>query len=377
MKVIGIVVEYNPFHNGHLYQINKIKKLYKNSTIIIILSSHFTQRGIPSLINKWDKTRIALNYGVDLVVELPFPFSSQSADIFACGSIKLLNELKIDTLVFGSESDNLNMLKEIAKVQINNKKFDDLVKKYLKNGINYPTALNKAVKEITGFETNNPNDLLGISYIKEIIKNNYNIEIKLIKRENNFHDIKEDKNIISATNIRNKINNNEYINKYVPNLTLNYLNKNIDENYFKYLKYKILSDNDLSKYQTVDEGLEHKIKKEITNANSLDELIKKIKTKRYTYNKIYRMLTHILVGFTKEDAKTFKEIEYIRVLGFTTKGKKHLKSIKKEVNLPIITTFNKKYKMLEYELKITSIYSILIDNFNLIELEYKNTPIKS
>ena len=148
-KIIGIVVEYNPFHNGHLYQINKIKEKYKDSLIIVCMSSSFTQRADASILNKWDKTKICLDHNIDIVIELPTLYATQSSDIFASSALKLLNELKIDTLVFGSESDDIDTLYKLADTQLNNPKYDELVKKYLGSVVpytdNFYACLNSAV----------------------------------------------------------------------------------------------------------------------------------------------------------------------------------------------------------------------------------------
>ena len=216
MKVIGIIAEYNPFHNGHLYQINKIKEIYPESIIIGVVSSSFTQRGDISILNKWDKTKIALDNGLDLVIELPFVYATQSSDIFAKGALSILNKLKIDTLVFGTETDNITKLKEIANIQINNKDYDNLVKKYLDTGLNYPTALNKALEDLSNYKVNTPNDLLALSYIKEIIKNNYNIEVMNIKRTTSYHGKEIKNNITSASNIRKLYLNGKNILKLIP-----------------------------------------------------------------------------------------------------------------------------------------------------------------
>ena len=165
-KIIGIVAEYNPFHNGHKYQIDKIKERYKDCLIIVVLISIFTQRGNISILNKWEKTTCALNSGVNIVLELPYIYSTQSSDIFASYAVKILNELKIDYLCFGSEENNEEKLMKVASTQINNKKFDHLVKEELNKGINYPTALNNALKELTNITITKPNDLLGVSYLK-------------------------------------------------------------------------------------------------------------------------------------------------------------------------------------------------------------------
>ena len=188
MKTVGIICEYNPFHNGHIYHLEKVKELFPNSLIILVMSGNFTQRGIPSIINKWDKTQIALNYGIDLVIELPFVFATQSADVFAKGAISILKELKTEYVVFGSESNNVDNLIELANVSLYNKDYQSKIKEYLNNGDNYPTALSKAFKDFNFETVNTPNDLLGLSYVKSIIKNNYNIEPITIKRTNDFHD---------------------------------------------------------------------------------------------------------------------------------------------------------------------------------------------
>ena len=134
MHIIGLIAEYNPFHLGHLYQIKKIKEIYPNSIIIAVISSSFTQRGDISLLNKWDKTKIALDNSIDLVIELPFVYATQSSDIFAKGAIEILNNLKIDTLIFGTERDNIKDLELLADIQINNKEYQKKVKEYLVKG---------------------------------------------------------------------------------------------------------------------------------------------------------------------------------------------------------------------------------------------------
>ena len=368
MQKVGIICEYNPFHNGHLYHINKIKEIFDDPTIILVMSSHFTQRGNVSILNKWDKTKIALDNGVDLVVELPFEFSTQSSDIFAKGAIGILNHLGCEYIVFGSESNDIVKLNKLAEIQ-NTIEYNYEVKKLMKEGTSYPKAASSALKHLHGEEVDTPNDILALSYIKEIKRINSDITPLSIKRTNDFNSNKIQGNIISANLIRNNLDKIE-ISKYVPkNAIRNYYNVN----YFNYLKYKIMSDTDLSIYQTVDEGIENKLKKGIDNSNTIDELILNIKSKRYTYNKISRMLIHILTSFTKEEAKKRKEIRYIRVLGFNKKGRSYLNSIKKDIKVPIYTNFNKD---LELELKVTKIYALIVNDPSLISKEIKNIIIQ-
>ena len=376
MKVIGIVCEYNPFHLGHLYQLNKVKEMYPDSIIIVVCSSNFTQRGDISILNKWDKTRIALEYGVDIFIELPFGYATQSSDIFAKGAIEILNHLKIDTLVFGSESDNDQELINLANIQLNNKEYNNIVKKYLDQGINYPTALSKALSDITNTIINKPNDLLGLSYIKEIIKNNYNIIPVTIKRTNDYHSKDINNNIINASLIRKLLLEKKDVTNYIPSNTYKYLTSISLDDFYPYLKYQIINNsNKLNIYQTVDEGIENRIIKSIYKSSNYNELVMNIKTKRYTYNKINRMLLHILTNFTKEEAQSIK-IDYIRLLGFTNSGQKYLNSIKKDINIPIITRYKPKIsKLLDIEFRTNSIYAYITNNYELIELEYSCKPI--
>ena len=374
MKIIGIIAEYNPFHNGHKYQIDKIREKYEDALIIICTSSSFTQRGDISILNKWEKTKCALNNGANIVLELPYIYSTQSSDTFAKYALKILNELKINKLCFGSEDNDIDKLYKVADTQINNKQFDTKVKEHLDNGINYPTALNNALKELIQIEITKPNDLLGVSYIKEILKNKYNIKPFTIKRTNDYHDIENNSDIVSASNIRERLLNNEDISSKVPQDVYEILkNKKIKNKYFEYLKYKIISEQDLNKFLDVDEGLHTRIKDQIQKSNNLEELIQNIKTKRYTYNKISRMLNHILCSLTKEENK-IQELEYIRILGFDSKGKEYLSKIKKDIKTPILNKYDtKKYKTLEIEKRVTDIYSLIYEDINKQEIQ--NKPI--
>lgn len=382
MKSVGIICEYNPFHNGHLYHLNKVKEMFPDHTVILVLSGNFTERGDTSIIDKWSKTDIALHHGVDLVIELPFVFASQSADLFAKGSIEILNYLNVQYLVFGSESNDIEKLIEMAKIQLESKKYNSLVKEYLDEGINYPTALSKALQDLTGKKISKPNDILGISYIREILKLKSKIKPITIKRNDNYNFKELEEFMSSATSIRYALKNNSNINTQVPSYVLSFLNNKLHfiEDYFGILKYNILNNLDnLDVFQTVDEGIENRIKKYIISSKSLDELILKIKTKRYTYNKLNRMFTHILCNFTKEEASKLKNIEYIRVLGFGNKGRLYLKNIKNDIEVPIITNYSSiKSKMLEIELRSTCAYASILDEkdkVKMIESEYKNYPI--
>ena len=380
MKKIGIICEYNPFHNGHIYHLKKIKELYPDSMIILVMSTSFTMRGEISLLNKWDKTSIALKYGVDLVIELPTFYSTNSADTFAEGAIKLLSYLDCDYLVFGSESNDIDNLIELANIQLNNTNYDNLVKEYMDKGNNYPTSMSKALNDITGKTINLPNDLLGLSYVKEIIKQNSKIVPISILRTNDYHENAITNNISSATAIRNSLVNNIDITNAVPKETLDtIINYDIKDKYFELLKYKILSDiNNLNNYLDVDEGLDNLIRKNITKVNSFDELLENIKTKRYTYNRLNRMFIHILLNIKKDDIKKLKEINYIRILGFTNIGKKYIKELRNKLNIPIITNYSDiNDDNLSFELYVTYIYNEIINRKDLNLIELKSIPKES
>lgn len=375
MKIIGIIAEYNPFHLGHLYQIKKIKELYPSSIIIAIISTCFTQRGEISLLNKWDKAKICLENNIDLVIELPTIYATQAADIFAFGALKILNDLHIDTLAFGTESDNLNQLINLANIQINNNSYDKLVKEYLDEGLNYPSAMSKALNKLTNVKVDKPNDLLALSYIKEIIKNNYPITPLAIKRTNDYHSKEITSNIVNASLIRELLSKHQNISKYVPPITLKYINNhaNINNAYY-YLLYNIINNKDsIEKYLSIDEGIENRIVKQIPISHNWQELVMNIKTKRYTYNKINRMLIHILLNIKKID--NTRET-YIRVLGFNLRGRKYLNSIKKNIKLPLYTSYKKNISnIFDIEYTTTFTYSLIINDLSLIEKEYKNKPI--
>ena len=368
-KIIGIICEYNPFHNGHLYHLQKIKEKFPDSLIILVLNGYFTQRGDLSILTKEEKVKISLNYNIDLVVELPFVYGTQSSDIFANGSIQILDKLNVDYLIFGSELDDIETLKKLANIQ-NTDKYNKLVKEYMDNGLNYPTATSNALKELSNIKIDKPNDLLGLSYIKAINNLHSTIEPISIKRTNDYNSLDINNNVVSATAIRNLLKENKDISKYIPyQKQIKYIDLN---NYFDLIKYKILTEKDLNKYQTVDEGIEYRIIKYINQVNTIDELISKVKTKRYTYNKIQRMLVHILCSLTKEEASNITNIEYIRILGFNKNGQKYLNKIKKDLNIPIISKLSdNNFKQLNIENRVTNIYNIKKHNIN----EYKSFPI--
>ena len=370
---IGIIAEFNPFHNGHLYFINKIREKYPNDILICVMPSSFSQRGDSLIINKFKRSDIALKYGIDIVVELPFTFATSSSDFFAYGSITLLNYLKVDKIIFGSESNNLEQLEEIVNCQLNNNLFDNLVKLYCKQGNNYPTSLALAINEIKGIKIDTPNDLLGISYLKTIKKYNYNIKVETIKRDNNYNSNELESDISSGLSIRNAIKNNKDICNTIPSYVVDKLDKlHFIDDYYDLLKYRILTTDSLTDIFEVNKGIENKIRDNINKCSCFNELILKLKSKNLTYNKISRILVHILCDYTNSRHDRFSNINYIRLLKINNRGRLYLNSIKKSIDIPIISRLNRNIPDdLKYEIVVSNIYDIVIKE-NMNDLEYKN-----
>lgn len=370
MKKIGVIAEYNPFHNGHLYHLNKVKEMFPNDSYILVLIGNFTQRGEISIINKWNKTKIALDYGFDLVVELPYLFATQAANFYAKGAIELLNYLNCDYLVFGSETNDVNILESLVNLTHNNEKYEALIKKYINKGYNYPTSSSLALKDVSKVTIDKPNDVLALEYIRQIKNTNSKIKPISIKRTNNYHEENINSNIASATSIRKNINNKKLVEKVMPNNVNSYIDNINYEKYFEMIKYQIMSSNNLNEYIGVDEGIENKLKKVIYKSNNLNELILNAKSKRYSYNRIQRMLLHIVCKDKK--INNDHKINYIRVLGINDKGKKILKEVKNNIGIPIITKFKKEYEdLFKEDLKASKIYS-LIANYDVNE-EFKSS----
>ncbi|WP_279160791.1 nucleotidyltransferase [Thomasclavelia cocleata] len=377
MKILGLIVEYNPFHHGHLYHLNKAKELLNPDLTIAVMSSHFVQRGEPAISDKWTRAQIAIKNGVDLVIELPFVYSVQSADYFAHGAIDILAKLKVTDIVFGSENGDINIFKDIAYTIKNNQKaYNNIVKEQMNLGLRYPDACNQALSLLMNKTVTTPNDLLGLAYVKEIIDHDYPIEMHCIKRTNDFHSLQIEA-ISSASAIRHALKNKIDI----KNQFCNY--KEYKEFYFlddlyPYLRYKILTTNNqsLKQLHLVDEGIENLLKEKILVSNNMEQLITNLSSKRYTRSRIQRMLIHILMNNTKDQIINAMHLNYIRILKMNNNGQAYLNKIKKVCEYKLITNFSSyTHPALDLEFKATKLLSCLSINPNkLVELEYKSIP---
>ena len=417
MNLLGLIVEYNPFHNGHLYHLQKSKEITKATHTIAIMSGSFLQRGEPALIDKYTRAEMAVKNGVDLVVELPTLYACQSAEIFSHGAIATLNSLNcVNSICFGSEEGNIDTLQTISKILVQEpEEFKLLLKSYLDEGLVFPTARSKALykyinnnKLINLTEDklqsilNSSNNILGIEYIKSLLRLNSPINAFTINRivsQYNSSDISN--NICSATAIRNSLKDNsnmDTLQKVVPKPTYDEINNKINSNFnpvFDYMFYDLLKGciirdfENLDNYFEVKEGIENKIYANIFKCNTLDELISSTKSKRYTLTKIKRTLNNILLGIEKEDVmktKNLCKMPYIRVLAFNDKGREIIKKIKDSSDIEIITKFSKVdhiddpifNTLIKYDIKSSNIYNLIYykNNQNLLKgpMDYFISP---
>ena len=415
-KVIGIIAEYNPFHNGHLYHLQKSLQMTHSSYSVAVVSGNFTQRGSTSLVDKWAKTEIAIKNGIDLVLELPLLYSISSAENFAEGAIKILDSLKvIDYLSFGSESGDiylsfgsesgdistLNMIADILYKEP--KAYKNILSHELSKGLSFPKARENALlmylKDIRRFSNvlSSPNNILGIEYLKALKKLKSPITPITVERYNaGYHDTTYNGNVASATAIRNIVKNNgwDILRKVVPEDTFSTLLENIkvghvvpDLSVFeKQIIYNLrkMSIQEIAELPDVSEGLENAIKNAANSCNSVVEFLNIIKSKRYTNTRIQRILLYALLGITKKDmALSKKAIPYVRVLGFNNKGKYLISEIAKaNPKLEIITSVkkymdtsnnkNSKY-LLEKDIWATNVYTIgyEYDSWNNLDYTHK------
>ena len=345
----GIVAEFNPFHNGHKYLIDSIKNNGEN-TVTVVMSESFVQRGECACVSPNARTRMALECGADLVLSLPVPYATASAERFALGGLSVLGGLGcVDALAFGSESNNAEMLKKCADVLVS-KALSEALEKYLNEGVSFPVARQKAVEEINGkkiAETlSSPNNILGVEYIKAINKLGLNMDINPIVREGVAHDSEEANGAFcSASAIRDMLENNQSPDVFLPEESLNILNEEIKNqkapaSYSKLetaILYRLrsMSVEDFKVLPDVSEGLEYRLFDAVKTSLCLEEILEKVKTKRYTHSRIRRIIVCAFLGIKKEDVMA--PVPFIRVLGFNEKGAKILKKAKETATLPIVT----------------------------------------
>ncbi len=368
---MAVICEYNPFHYGHKYQLEVHKKALGADAVICLMSGSFVQRGAPAIYDKWSRATDAVNNGADLVLELPVVYSSQSAQRFATGAVKLLDKLGIvDFLSFGSECGDIDLLKECADI-ITSDQFKNLLEEELKSGLSYPSARSKVLKEIypqiDESLLNSPNNILSIEYLNALKNIKSTIEPKPLLRNFNFK---------SASEIRDKIAKDENVSALTPiKVRTSYDVKVFDKLVIYHFKKESLKA--LHNICDMAEGLENKFKKALQNVSTCDELADAVKSKRYTRTRIDRIIVNSLLEIC--DNHTEIEPQYARVLAFNKKGQELLSKMKKTSSIPIITKLadakptNSDFElMLDKDILSTDIYSIISNN--ALGLDFKTSP---
>ena len=402
--VLGIIAEYNPFHNGHLYQIEEAKRQTGAEYVIAVMSGNFTQRGNSSLINKWAKAQMAIENGVDIVIELPTIYSISSAENFAEGAIKILDSLKIvDTLCFGTETEDFAALNNISNILYSEpKEYVAILNHELGKGISYPKARENALmmylNDIKRYANilSGSNNILGIEYLKALKRLKSNMRPFSIQRKKVYYN---DDRIIdefaSSTAIRKLVAREQYddLRKVMPRNSYINLKEEIRKGnyvldiikYEKEILYNLrkMSLKEIAEIPDVTEGLENAIKKAASSCNNLIEFVNIVKSKRYTQTRIQRILLYVLLGITKKDMMNSKKVTpYVRVLGFNEKGREMLSDIC-TINPKIqMITSVKKYtdqntnkilkEMLEKDIFATDVYTLGYESDSWANLDYTN-----
>mgnify|MGYP003299553655 FL=1 len=416
MNITGIIAEYNPFHKGHLYQIEQVKRNGADY-VIIIMSGNFLQRGTPAILDKWTRTRMALSCGADLVIELPAVFATASAQYFARGGVSILDKLGcVDTISFGCESDDIGMIQTLSSyLSEEPENYKEKLQSNLRDGNSFPKAREIALAECLSAEAavfaSSPNNILALEYCIALQERNSSMSTLPIKREGGgYHDTGLDKSVFaSATAIRellektigneNTCNNSllstelkDHLPEAVYSILAKKENKYITQNDFSsLLHYKLLTEDNSSfaKYADVAEDLSDKIHKNLRHYSDYTGFCELLKSKELTYSRINRALTHILLNITKEmygDIKANDYAGYARILGFRNEATPLLSAIGKNTTIPLISKLadasnlltKDTLKYLEHDILCSHVYESIVASKtgNTIRNEYQREIIR-
>ena len=404
--ILGLITEYNPFHNGHLRHLEMSKQLSNCKYFIAVMSGNFVQRGDTSIVNKWIKTEMALKNGVDLVIELPTLYALSSAENFADGAIKILDELGlVDYVSFGSEIGDINPLNEIASLLYKEpKELSQMIAANVKTGLPYAKARELALEKYYGNSKrinniiDSPNNILGIEYLKSLKKHRSNIVPITIKRDySDYNSTKEKTGIVSATAIRTMVQNKKNIHYVVPYETYELFDQekeagrlvkglSVFEKEIIYI-FRKMSLAEIAALPDVSEGLENRIKAAVSKYSTLDKVIDEIKTKRYPQSRIQRIMLYALLDITEKDIAMSKKVTpYVRVLGFNQNGKRIISTIAKGNPKVELVTSVKKYldgpanvnlkKMLQKDILASNIYTLGYESQGISNLDFTNKIIE-
>lgn len=386
MRSCGIIVEYNPFHNGHQYHADMARKLSDADIVIAVMSGNFLQRGEPAIIDKWTRAKEALNHGVDLVIELPFAYAVQSADYFAAGGVKLLQALQCDALCFGTDNQS-ELDYELFGNFVHNhqREINQAYQEIKNNGMSYPQQMTEVFRKFYPndvFDFSSPNHILGLSYAKENATYEKPMTLYPLKREAaGYHDTKIYQHFASATAIRKAIFSDELdqIKRVLPTQVAIDLNSSPTvswEEYWPLLKYKILSSSllELREIYQMKEGIEYRLQEAAKVSDSFQQFMERAKTKRYTWTRLQRLATYILVNVKQCEIESVRQNSYLHVLGFTEQGQRFLKEKKKNLSLPFITKISKNLTtQLALDIRSNQLYQL--GNDRILEQSFGRFPI--
>ena len=398
MRIVGLITEYNPFHNGHLYHLRESLRVSDADASVAIMSGHFLQRGEPALVDKWVRTEMALAAGVDLVLELPFPFACNSAPHFAMGAVQSLNALGlVDALCFGSESGQLEQLEEIAETLVKHQdEIEEETVDQLREGVNYPAARSQALKaylpHLDPDELASPNNILGIEYLRALSQTGSTIQPYTVKRLGaGYHDTEAVEKIASATGIRKMLADEKDIGAFIPEKCMSILNDALlDGNYldkqrlFVALQTLLLQEPQLyQEIYMVNDGMDRRLSLAALEASGFQDLAERVKSRQWTLTRVQRTLMYVLMQVQAADMSAFVQTGplYLRLLGHNDTGRAVLARIRKKKTLPVIAdparsnhTLRKFYKqnqtmgrlaeeMMRCDVRATQLYSLLCRDF--------------
>lgn len=392
MRVNGIIAEYNPFHNGHKYHLSESKRMTGAEYTVVVMSGCFVQRGAPALADKFKRAEMALLGGADLVIELPALYAAASAEYFATGAVSLLDKLGVVTdLCFGSECGDANLLRQIAEILLDEPKaYSQSLKKYLRQGLSYPNARTEALIQNypdLGQHKNvfsSPNNILGIEYIKAILRSGSKLTPVTVKRMGaGYHSRLPEDVQCSALAIRQALYAGadiSFLNNHMPAKAADLLSEKLassgpvrSNDFSDMLYYKLTMEKDkgFTKYHDVSEELSDRICKHLDDYRGFDEFCDLLKTKDMTYTRISRCLLHILLDIQKTDmtrAKNMGSAPYARVLGFRKASAALMSEIKEHASIPLLTKLADADKildknalgMLRQDIRISQIYNGIV-----------------
>ncbi|MER1984649.1 MAG: nucleotidyltransferase [Solibacillus sp.] len=401
MQAVGLIVEYNPFHNGHLHHVTEAKRSTNAEIAVAVMSGQFLQRGEPALVDKWTRTKMALANGVDIVIELPYAFSTAPAPIFAKGAVQLLDAMQCSTLAFGSEEGSIApFLNSFNLIEQHREQYNAAIKAAVTTGKSYPQALHIAYEQLKTEHPNDyidlaqPNNILGFHYVEALANSNSQMQPVTIQRIlAGYHDdIDITSNIASATGIRKALFEGQSLgetSQFIPQETARelaiwqqkYGHFAQWETFWPLVKYAILRHTpaQLTLYADVTEGLENALIKHARTSNTYTEFMTALKSKRYTWTRLQRMLTHIYTGVTREQLHAIETPSYLRILGMTTAGQAYISAIKKNLRLPLISRVGAHDDpCLALDLRATEMYGLgmsLCSN-KKIDKDYQSPPIR-